>query len=106
MDFTNALRITKGKILITVYVTPSAKTTCFPTGFNKWRTCFEMTVKGKAQQNQANKEVLREMSRFFDIPLRYVMITAGKASREKTVSLQGISQQQVMQHLQEHLHDS
>jgi len=103
MEFTNAIKSKKGTILISIYVTPAAKKTCFPTGYNEWRKTLEMSVKGKAENNKANLEVLKEISRFFNTPFSKISITAGKTSREKIISLQTLSQQQVIQKISEHL---
>ena len=105
MDFTNAIQTKNNTILITIYLTPAAKKNCFPTGYNKWRKTLDMTVKAKPVNNQANIQVIKEFSQFFNLPLSKITIAKGQASREKTIALQEITKQQVIQQLQEHLHE-
>lgn len=95
MEATEAISVSKNKILLSLYVTPGARNNCFPTGYNPWRKSIEISVKGVAKDNKANKDVLVVLANFFNLPLRNITIVSGVNSREKVVALSGMSKETV-----------
>ena len=56
---------------INLFVTPGAQAILFPAGFNKWRRCIEIKVRSPANDNKANKEVIKTIADFLDKLGRY-----------------------------------
>ena len=81
----NIVKKHKDGVTINLYITAGSRKTIFPVGFNEWRKCIEMNVCSKAQDNKANKEVLKTIAGFFDKPFSNVLLVSGTKSREKTV---------------------
>lgn len=101
MKFHNSIRISKDRILLSVYVTPGTNKNRFPTGYNTWKKSLEMSVKGQPEKNKANRDVLIVIAKFFNLPMKNVTIISGMNNREKTVALYGITKNALLKQLQE-----
>ena len=84
---------------INLYVTPGAKTILFPAGFNKWRNCIEIKVKAPAKDAKANKEVIKTVANFIDIPIKDVYIISGSKNRLKTILVKGTTVNEISERL-------
>ena len=93
----------KDGITIDLFVTPNAKKSVFPAGFNRWRNRIDIKVCAAAKDNLANIEVVKSVAEFFNIPIKCVCITSGKKEREKTVLLENISKNTAFKMLKEKL---
>jgi len=77
--------------IFNLFVTPGAKSTIFPSGFNKWRNCIEIMISSPAKDNKANKEVIRTIADYFEKPVENVLIISGAKNRLKSVLIKDIS---------------
>ncbi len=91
-------------VLVRVHVVPGSSKTVFPVGYNEWRRCLEIKVKGEAKDNKANAEVLETVAGFFHCASKDVRIVKGEKSREKTVLLAGVARDDVLAKLEVSLH--
>jgi len=76
---------------IPLFVTPNCRNCIFPAGFDEWKNRVEIKVKAKAQDNKANKDVLKTVAGFFNTKIKNVYILSGEKSREKIVFIKGSS---------------
>jgi hypothetical protein len=74
---------------IPLFVTPNCRSCIFPAGFNEWKNRIKIKVKAKAQDNKANKDVLKTIAEYFNTKLKNVYIVSGEKSKEKTVFVKG-----------------
>ena len=89
--------------VLSVFVTPKARTVIFPAGVNKWRKCLEIKVKSPAVDNRANKDVIKTVADFFEKAVNDVFVVSGSKKREKSVIVKGVSIDYVSQKLKESL---
>ena len=90
-------------VTIDLFITPDSKKYIFPAGVNKWRKRIEIKVCSKAEDNQANLEVLKIVAEFFSKPIKNVYILSGKKTKEKTVFIEDISEHIVVKTFRESL---
>jgi uncharacterized protein (TIGR00251 family) len=88
---------------IDLFVTPNAKKSVFPAGFNKWHKSIEIKVCANAKDNQANLQTIKIVADFFKTPINNVYIISGKKSRQKTILIKDISVDNVIKMLKESL---
>ena len=88
---------------INLFVTPNAKKSVFPVGFNKWRKSIEIKVCANAKENLANLETIKIVADFFRTPINNIYIISGKKSRQKTILIKGHSVDNVIKMLKEYL---
>ncbi len=88
-------------VTINLFVTPNSEISEFPADVNKWRKRIEIKVCAKAKDNQANLEVIKIVAEFFKKPIKNVYILSGKKSKEKTVLIEDISENNALQKLRE-----
>ena len=86
-------------VTINLFVTPNSEISEFPADVNKWRKRIEIKVCAKAKDNQANLEVIKIVAGFFKKPIKNVYILSGKKSKEKTVLIEDISENNAFQKL-------
>jgi len=86
---------------INLFVTSGSQETIFPAGFNKWRNCIEIKVQSPPKNNMANKEVIKTISEFLDIPINSVLIISGNKKRKKIVLIKDKSVDIISQKLTE-----
>jgi len=89
--------------ILNLFVTPGTHSIIFPAGFNKWRRCIEIKVKSPAKDNKANKDVIKTVADFFNMPIGEVFVVAGGKKKEKTVLLKGANTDFVCNKLRESL---
>jgi uncharacterized protein (TIGR00251 family) len=89
--------------VLSVFVTPEARTVIFPAGLNKWRKCLEIKVKSPAVDNKANKDVIKTIADFFKKSVNDVFVVSGSKKREKSVLVKGVPIDFVYQKLKESL---
>ena len=76
-----------GDVLIEVEVQPGASRQGI-IGFNEWRGRIQVAVKAEAQKGKANHAVCNVLSKIFSAPAKVV---SGQPTRQKKVSLEGLS---------------
>ena len=85
------VRNVKEGITIDVEVMPnSSKSEIY--GFNEWRKRIQIKVKSEAKEGKANKELIQLLSQLFEVSINKVTIVTGAKSRNKTISIEGISE--------------
>ena len=89
--------------VLSVFVTPEARTVIFPAGLNKWRKCIEIKIKSPAFDNKANKDVIKTIADFFKKSVNDVSVVYGSKKRVKSVLVKGVSIDFVSQKLKESL---
>jgi len=90
-------------VTINLFVTPNCEKSKFPAGLNKWRKRIEINVCAKAKDNLANLEVIKVIAGFFKKQVKDIYILTGKKTREKTILIEDISGNIVLQKLKESL---
>ncbi|MCL2549791.1 MAG: DUF167 domain-containing protein [Methanimicrococcus sp.] len=94
MPFTDALREkddAKGAVFIDIEVTPGAKVTQVPSGYNEWRKRIEVKISEAARKGKANEQVIEEIAALFFVPQSRVFIENGMTGSKKTIKIDGIS---------------
>lgn len=87
-------------VLIKLHVTPGASKTAFG-GYDSWRKCIKVSVKGQPRKGEANAEVVKFLSRQFGIPESNIKIVSGIRDRLKTLSLKGLETEGVLKMLRD-----
>ncbi len=85
---------TRGSVLVDVVVTPSAVRTEIR-GTDPWRHGIVVRVAAKPTEGAANAELLRFLARRLALPPSAIRIVGGLRSRRKTVSIRGLTRQQI-----------
>jgi len=98
-----ALKKHRNGVIINLFVTPNAKKSVFPAGFNKWRKSIEIKVCANAKDNQANLETIKIVADFFKTPINNIYILSGKKRRQKTILIKENSVDDVIKMLKESL---
>lgn len=90
IDITPALSPSDGGTILVLEVSAGSKMASFPSGYNEWRRAIGCTVRASASEGKANREVIRILAAFFDIPKNRISIVAGATSPMKRVLLEGM----------------
>ena len=85
-----------GAVLIEVEVQPGASRQGI-VGFNDWRGRIQVAVKAEAQKGKANHAVCNVLSKIFAVP---VSVVAGHTTRQKKISITGLSSIEIIQILE------
>jgi uncharacterized protein (TIGR00251 family) len=71
-------------------VTPSARNSQFPAGFNPWRNRIGVRVRAPAQEGRANQDVVAGVAAFFGVPPARVLLEAGHLDARKSLLVGGV----------------
>lgn len=104
-SFTDAIKQSNKGVILSVHVIPGSSQTVFPENYNQWRKAIEIKVRSEAKANKANKEVRETIAGFFQLSSKNVLLISGEKSREKTICLQKISIDAVIEKLQGIIHE-
>jgi uncharacterized protein (TIGR00251 family) len=88
---------------LNLFVTPKSKKIVFPAGINNWRKSIEISVTASADENKANKEVIKTVASFFDKAMTDVFVASGSKNRTKIVLVKGVSVDVVSEKLRDSL---
>ena len=88
---------------LNLFVTPKSRKITFPAGINNWRKSIEISVIASAEDNKANKEVIKTIADFFDKPVSDVFVVSGSKNRAKTVLVKCVTFNFVSERLRESL---
>jgi uncharacterized protein (TIGR00251 family) len=99
----DALRTNNQGVDMSVHVTPRSSESCFPAGFDPWRTSIEVKVTAEAKENKANREVLQTIATFFHIPITDISIVSGGKNRFKTIRICNVSKEIILHKIKEKL---
>lgn len=84
-------------------VTPGAKRSEFPTGYNEWRGRITLRVHAPPQEGRANRDVCQAVAHFFQVPPSRVSIEAGHSDSRKRVAVEGLQRDEAVARLSEAL---
>ena len=87
MSFENSLKDKGDSITIDLEVTPGAKKSCFPGGYNQWRERIEIKLTAAAQKGKANNELIETLADYFKINTSSISIRSGARSTKKTIEI-------------------
>lgn len=90
-EFKETIRKHRDGATLDLFVTPGAKCSVFPAGYDKWRKRIEIKVCSEAKEDKANKEIVGKLAECFNKPVKDVLIISGGKSREKTLLVKGAS---------------
>jgi len=91
MPFTDALREKEDAVFMDIEVTPGAKVTQVPSGYNEWRKRIEVKISEAARKGKANEQVIEETAALFFVPQSRVFIESGMTGSKKTIRIDGMS---------------
>ncbi|NPA39966.1 MAG: YggU family protein [Thermodesulfobacteria bacterium] len=57
---------------------------------------LEVTLKAKAENNQANESLIKFLRKTFKIPEESIKIVKGRTSRKKLVKIEGLSEEEFL----------
>jgi uncharacterized protein (TIGR00251 family) len=81
-----------GAVLLEIEVQPGASRQGV-IGFNSWRGRIQVAVKAEAQKGKANHAVSNVLAKIFSTN---VTVVSGHTTRQKKVSIDGLSSQQIV----------
>ena len=96
MALEEAVKTTKDGTLIDLEVTPGAKGTAVPSGYNPWRKRIEAKLCAPPEKGRANEELIAALAGLFGVASSDVEIVAGATSSRKTVLVRGIGREQAI----------
>ncbi|BAI60183.1 conserved hypothetical protein [Methanocella paludicola SANAE] len=99
MAFQDAVRASSDGVLIDFEVSPGAKETRVPSGYNEWRRRIEARLKAPPERGRANEELIGELSALLGIPESRIEITSGARDSRKSVKVLGASREEVLRRL-------
>jgi len=82
----------EGAVLIEIEVQPGASRQGI-IGFNEWRSRIQVAVKAEAQKGKANHAVCNVLTKIFSVP---VTVVAGHTTRQKKVSIEGLTSVEIV----------
>jgi uncharacterized protein (TIGR00251 family) len=82
--------------VIAIEVTPNARKSAFPAGYNEWRRTIGCRVSAPAYGGKANKSVLALIAGTLDLPVSSVSILSGTTSSQKRVLVTGIGMRELL----------
>lgn len=94
----SAVRASSGAVHLDVLVTPSDSRTEIR-GMDPWRHGLQIRVSAKPTEGAANAELVRFLASRLVVPPSAVRIVAGHRARRKTVTILGLSREQVLERL-------
>jgi hypothetical protein len=99
MSFEDALRPAAGGIIIDLEVTPGARDTKVPSGYNEWRKRIEAKIREPPEKGRANDELLKSLSSLFNVPASRISIISGATDSRKSVKLNGLAMEDAINRL-------
>jgi len=97
MPLTDALREKEGAVFIDIEVTPGAKVTQVPGGYNEWRKRVDVKISEAPRKGKANEQVIEETAALFCVSPSRVFIENGMTCSKKTIRIDGISLRSVQE---------
>lgn len=78
-------------VSLDVEVVPASRESRFPAGYNAWRGRIEAKVRAPPEDGKANAELCALVADALGVPPAAVRVTAGHASRRKTLGVAGLT---------------
>ncbi|MDI9633984.1 MAG: DUF167 domain-containing protein [Methanolinea sp.] len=89
-EYRNAITPSRDGTIIALEVTPGARETSFPAGYNAWRKSIGFHVREPPEGGRANAEIVRYLSKFFSVPPASIRILSGQSSSHKRILVRGV----------------
>lgn len=99
MSFEDAVRAASDGVVIDFEVSPGAKETRVPSGYNEWRRRIEARLKSPPERGRANEELIGELSSLFGVPESRIEITSGAKDSRKSVRVRGAGKEDIIKTL-------
>ncbi len=90
--YSKAISQKDNDVLLDIEVSPNSKK-FEVSGFNEWRNSFEIRIKQVPQKGKANKEIIKELSNYFN---KEVAIFKGEKSSKKTVIIRNADKDEIL----------
>ena len=91
MSFEDAIKVSSDGIIIDLEVSPGAKETKVPSGYNEWRRRIEAKLKAPPEKGKANEELIKALSVLLNVPATGISITSGATDSRKSIKVHGMS---------------
>jgi len=98
MSFQDAVRAAQGGVLIDLEVSPGAKETRVPSGYNEWRRRIEAKLR-RAAARPGQRGAARALSGLLGVPESRIEIASGARDSRKSVKVLGASRDEVLKRL-------
>jgi len=98
-DIADALFEDRHGTVIAIEVTPAAKTSAFPAGFNPWRKTIGCRVTAPAAGGKANRAVISLIAERCGITESRVSIRSGSTSGQKRILVTGMDKEALCERL-------
>jgi uncharacterized protein (TIGR00251 family) len=96
MPLEDAIKQSKDGVVIDFEVTPGSKSICIPSGYNEWRKRVEVKLSENAQKGKANEQLIENLSKLFGVSTSNIAITSGAKSSKKSVIVEGVDYDKVV----------
>jgi uncharacterized protein len=96
MSFEDAVRSSAAGVLLELDVSPGARRTEVPSGYNEWRKRIEVKLKAPPEKGKANEELMAALSELLHVPSASVEISAGATNSKKSILIRGITRDEVL----------
>jgi hypothetical protein len=96
MSFEDAVRYSAAGVILELDVSPGARRTEVPSGYNVWRKRIEVKLKAPPEKGKANEELMEALSKLLHVPASSVEISAGATNSKKSVLIRGVSREDVL----------
>jgi uncharacterized protein len=96
MSFEEAVRSSAAGVLLELDVSPGARRTEVPSGYNEWRKRIEVKLKAPPEKGKANEELMEALSKLLQVPSANVEISAGSTNSKKSILIRGVSREEVL----------
>lgn len=95
-EIASALTVSREGIILSIEVTPNAKKTQFPSGYNPWRKTIGCQIREPPVEGKANLAIVKLLAGFFSLPQEKVEIVSGSGSSQKKILLCGMDADSVL----------
>ncbi len=96
MSFEDAVRPAADGTVIDFDVSPGAKQTLVPSGYNPWRKRLEVKLKAPPEKGRANEELIGALSSLLGVPETRIEITSGARDSRKSVKVIGAKREEIV----------
>lgn len=96
-EFRNALTDSREGTILLIEVTPNAKKTRFPSGYNAWRKSIGCQIREPPVEGKANLAIVKLLAGFFSLPADRIRILSGVNTSQKKILLAGMDIDSVLE---------
>lgn len=96
MSFEDAVRSSADGVLLEFDVSPGARRTEVPSGYNEWRKRIEAKLKAPPEKGKANEELVGALSDLFGVPESSIEIASGATNSRKSILIRGMTRESII----------